>query len=73
MMKWPKTLRARFALWTAGLLFLVLAVFGGYIYGSLARGLSAAIDDSLALNAAQVIAGLNIENGALILSDDFSQ
>jgi heavy metal sensor kinase len=73
MMKWPKTLRARFALWTAGLLFLVLAVFGGYIYGSLARGLSAAIDDSLALNAAQVIAGLNIENDALILSDNFSQ
>ena len=71
--KWPKTLRARFALWIAGLFLAVLTVFGAYVYASLARGLSAALDDSLSLNASQVVAGLNIDNGQLILPDSLSE
>jgi heavy metal sensor kinase len=70
-MKRLKTLRARFALWTAALFLLVLTAFGVYTYGSMARGLSAAVDDSLALNASQVITGLDIEDNRLVLSDSF--
>jgi heavy metal sensor kinase len=68
-MKRIKTLRVRFAAWTSGLLLVILTVFGVYVYISMARGLSTAIDDSLTVNAAQVAAGLSIENGKLILPD----
>lgn len=63
------TLRARFALWTSGLLLAALTLFGAFVYFSMARGLSAALDNSLTINASQVSAGLNIDNGKLILSD----
>lgn len=64
-----KTLRIRFALWTAGLFFAILTGFGVFVYASMDYGLSTAIDDSLTLNASQIAAGLNIDNGKLILSD----
>jgi len=64
-----KTLRARFALWTSGLLLAALTLFGAFVYLSMSRGLSAALDNSLTINASQVSAGLNIDNGKLILSD----
>jgi len=64
------TLRLRFALWVAALLLAALAVFGAYVYFSMARGLSIAVDEALALNASQVIAGLNIENGQLTLPEN---
>jgi len=63
------TLRARFALWTSGLLLAALTLFGAFVYFSMSRGLSAALDNSLTINASQVSAGLNIDNGKLILSD----
>ena len=63
------TLRARFAFWTSGLLFAALTLFGAFVYLSMSRGLSAALDNSLTINASQVSAGLNIDNGKLILSD----
>lgn len=69
-MKRINSLRLRFALWTSSLLLVILGIFGVYVYFSLARGLAATINDSLALNASQVSAGLNIEdNGIIILSD----
>jgi len=68
-MKRLKTLRVRFALWTSGLFLAVLVIFGIYVYGSMASGLSAAINNSLTLNASQIAAGLNIDNGKLILPD----
>jgi heavy metal sensor kinase len=68
-MKRLNTLRVRFALWTAGLLFLAFVLFGAYVYGSMARGLFAALDNSLTLNASQIAAALNIDNGQLILPD----
>lgn len=70
-MKRLRTLRARFALWTASLVLVVLTAFGAYVYGNMARGLLAAMDDSLTLNASQIIAGLNIENNRIVLSDSF--
>jgi len=72
-MKRLKTLRIRFALWISALLLIVLIAFGVYLYGSMARGLSAAIDNSLTINASQVAAGLNIDNGKLILSDSLTE
>ena len=72
-MKRFKTLRVRFAIWTSSLFLTILTVFGVYVYFNMARGLSAAIDNSLTLNASQVAAGLNIDNGQLFLSDSLTE
>jgi heavy metal sensor kinase len=72
-MKRLKTLRIRFALWTAGLFLIILTAFGIYVYLSMERGLHGYVDDSLRLNASQIIAGLNIEENQLILSDSFEE
>ncbi len=72
-MKRIKTLRVRFALWTASLFLAILTVFGIYVYASMAYGLSTAVDNSLTLNASQIAAGLNIDNGKLILSDSLAE
>lgn len=71
-MPWPKTLRARFALWTVGLFLAVLSAFGVYLYGAMASGLSSALDESLRLVAAQVIAGLDMETGHLVFSENMA-
>jgi signal transduction histidine kinase len=70
-MKHLNTLRVRFALWTGGLFLLILTVFSSYVYINTVRGLYAAVDDSLTLNAMQVINALNIDNGQLILPNNF--
>lgn len=67
------TLRLRFALWTSSLFLVILTVFGGYVYFSMSNGLSTAVDNSLTINASQVDAGLNIDNGKLILSDSLTE
>ena len=72
-MKRLKTLRFRFALWTSGLVLAVLLIFGAYVYASMERRLSAAIDDSLTLSASQISASLNVENGKLILPDSLTE
>jgi heavy metal sensor kinase len=72
-MAWLKTLRVRFALWVAGLLLAAFIAFGAFVYLSLARGLSASIDDSLRLSASQAIAAVNIENGQLNFSDSLPE
>lgn len=68
-MKRFRTLRFRFALWVAGLLLVVLAVFGVFVYLSLASALSAALDSSLQLSAAQAVAAVNIEGGQINFLD----
>jgi len=72
-MKRLNTLRARFALWTSSLFLVILTVFGSFVYFNMSNGLSAAIDNSLTLNASQVAAGLNIDNGKVILSDSLTE
>ncbi|MBI3244669.1 MAG: HAMP domain-containing protein [Chloroflexi bacterium] len=72
-MKRLRTLRARFALWVAALLLAVLVAFGALVYFSLARDLSAAIDDSLQLSASQAIAAVNIENGQINFADSIPE
>ncbi len=70
-MKRLNTLRTRFALWTAGLLLLVVSLLGIYVYGNMARGLRDGADDSLALAASQVSAGLEIVAGQLVFAENF--
>ena len=73
-MKRIKTLRFRFALWTSILFLVLLTGFGFYIYVSMSQSLHATIDDSLALNAAQVIASLNIdENYEIVRADSIME
>jgi len=72
-MKQINTLRVRFALWTSTLVLIVLVIFGIYVYGSMARGLSTAMDNSLTISASQVTAGLNIDNGKLTLSESLME
>jgi len=69
-MKRFRTLRVRFALWTSGLLFVTLCIFGIFVYGNMQRGLYATLDNGLIDNADQIAAGLNIENGQLSLPDN---
>lgn len=64
-----RTLRFRFAVWVAGWLLATLAVFGGFVYWRVARGLTQTVDDSLRLSASQAMAAINIENGQLELDD----
>jgi signal transduction histidine kinase len=68
-MKRIKTLRVRFALWTAGLMLIVLVLFGTFVYISLWQGLANSIDDSIKLSTTQAIAAVNIENGQINFSD----
>jgi heavy metal sensor kinase len=63
------TLRIRMTLLVAGLLLVVLAGFGVFVYGSLRRGLEASIDDSLRLGASQAVTSLNVENGSIDFRD----
>ncbi len=62
------TLRVRFAVWTAGLLLVLLAAFGGFVYLALERGLANEIDQSLRLTAAQAVAAVDAEAGLIILA-----
>ena len=68
-MKRFNTLRVRFALWTAGLMLLVLVLFGTFVYISLWQGLANSIDVSIKLSTSQAIAAINIENGQINFSD----
>lgn len=70
-MKRLKTIRVRFALWTASLLFVVLLVFGALVYYGMAQGLTTAIDNTLQLNATQAATGINAENASLNSLDGF--
>ena len=72
-MKRFKTLRMRFALWVAMLLLAALVVFGVFVYTSLARGLSSAVDNLLRLSASQAIAAINIEDGQINFTDSIPE
>ncbi|MBA4383337.1 MAG: two-component sensor histidine kinase [Anaerolinea sp.] len=72
-MKRFKTLRMRFTLWIAGLMLLVLVIFGTFVYISLRQGLANSIDDSLKLSTSQAIAAVNIENGQINFSDSLPE
>jgi hypothetical protein len=67
------TLRVRFALWVSGLLLAMLVALGAFVYTTMARGLTASIDDSLRLSASQVIAAVDITNNRISFTDTVPQ
>jgi heavy metal sensor kinase len=71
MMRMTKTLRTRFALWVAGLLFATLVTVGLLVYVALAHNLGSAIDTELRLSAAQAAnaADIDDDDGELELFD----
>jgi signal transduction histidine kinase len=71
-MKLIRSLRVRFAIWTTVLILLLLAAFGTFVYFNLSRSLTSAVDDSLAVSAAQVFSGLNIQDGRVIIPEALS-
>ena len=72
-MKRFSSLRARFALWVAGLLLAALLAFGAFVYVSLSSSLRASVDDSLQLSAAQANAAVNVEDGEISISDSIPE
>jgi heavy metal sensor kinase len=71
-MKRIRSLRVRFAIWTTILILVLLAAFGTFVYFNLSRSLTSAVDDSLALSAAQVVGGLNIQDGKVTIPEPLS-
>ncbi len=65
-MKHLKTLRVRFALWTAGLLLVALMLFGLFVYANMSRSLASAVDETLRLTALQLIAETETGDGETI-------
>jgi len=66
------TLRFRFALWTASLLFVALLIFGGFAYLSLRQNMLAVVDNSLRLNASQTISLVEVEGSRLDIPNDLA-
>jgi heavy metal sensor kinase len=64
-MKWTKTIRVRFALWTTVLILAFLATFGAGVYFTFNRSLYGTVDDALVLSAQQVLASLHEDDGGL--------
>jgi heavy metal sensor kinase len=71
-MKWIKTIRFRFALWATILFLSMLTAFGGFVYVNLSHSLHTAIDDTLSLSANQTAAGLDVENGKILVPEAIS-
>jgi heavy metal sensor kinase len=69
-MKRLNSLRLRFALWTAGLLLAALGLFGLFVYQAVARGLTAAVEETLRLTAIELSAEVELQNGVPALNED---
>ncbi len=67
MMRWIKTLRARFTLWTTSFLLIVIVLFGTFIYFNLSQELSRNVDNTLRLSTSQIISSLNEEDSHIEL------
>ncbi len=69
-MKRLKTLRVRFALWTAGLLFAALVLFGLFVYANMSRSLAATVDETLRLVVVQLVAEVDMGGGQPVISEN---
>ncbi len=69
-MKRLKTLRVRFALWTAGLLFAALVLFGLFVYANMSHTLAAAVDDTLRSTASELTAEVELRKGEPVFIED---
>lgn len=70
-MKQFKTLRMRFALWTACLLLVALALFSGFVYIRMAQRLAESVDRTLRLTVSQVAAEVDVIDGEAKPLDEF--
>ncbi len=69
-MKRLKTLRVRFALWTAGLLFAALVLFGLFVYANMSHSLTATVDETLQLTAIDLIAEVEMRKGEPVVVEN---
>ena len=69
-MKRLKALRLRFALWTAGLLFAALVLFGLFVYANMSRTLTAAVDDILQSTASDLTDEVELLKGEPVFLED---
>jgi heavy metal sensor kinase len=69
-MKHLRTLRVRFALWTAGLLLAALALFSTFVYARMAQSLADSVDRTLRVAVSHVMAEVDVENGELVSVDE---
>ena len=58
-MKYVRTLRIRFALWTAGFLLAALILFGLFVYFTMSYSLATPVDQTLHLTAMQLLAEID--------------
>ena len=65
-----RTLRVRFALWTAGLLLGALLLFGVFVYSNMSYSLVTAVDETLRLTAVQLKAETEVRRGSLVLVEN---
>lgn len=72
-MKRLKTLRVRFALWTAGLLLVTLTLFSLFVYLWMSQSLTRTVDEALITAASQVTAEIDTEDSIFETVDDFIQ
>jgi signal transduction histidine kinase len=70
-MKHLKTLRVRFALWTATLLLASLALFSFFIYVRTAQSLANAVDSELKVAASQITAEIDIDENEVLPINEF--
>ncbi len=69
-MKRLKTLRVRFALWTAGLLLVALLLFGLFVYTNMARSLTTTVDETLRPVVIQLTTEVELRDGELIVIEN---
>jgi heavy metal sensor kinase len=69
-MKRLRTLRVRFALWTAGLLLAALTLFSTFVYIRMAQSLADSVDRALMLASSQVVSEVDVANGELVPIDE---
>ncbi|MCL4368542.1 MAG: hypothetical protein M1337_05190, partial [Actinobacteria bacterium] len=67
------TIRARFAVGTTGLVLVVFVSFGLFVYLNTSAKLTEALDGSLRRSAAQVAAGLQIQDGQVSLETNTAE
>lgn len=69
-MKHLRTLRVRFALWTAGFLLAALLLFGAFVYANMSHSLVTPVDETLRLSAMQLQAEVAVRNDQLLVMEN---
>ncbi|HWQ15319.1 MAG TPA: HAMP domain-containing sensor histidine kinase [Roseiflexaceae bacterium] len=69
-MRRVRTLRVRFAIWTAGLLCAALLLFGLFVYTNMARSLTTAVDERLQFAGLQMVAEVEVSDGELVFTEN---